>query len=153
MKTNIKVLFTVIALTLFASTVLAQPRNNKNWDAWQQKIQTEKIAYLTGAIGLTPAEAQIFWPLYNKMENERKQSFEAVMKAYRNLDHAVKAGKSDKEISVLLNQYVAVTKNSHSVEAKYTPLFEKIIPVEKVARLYIGEEAFRRQQIHKFNKD
>jgi hypothetical protein len=125
----------------------------RSWGAWQQKIQTEKIAYLTGAMGLTPAEAQKFWPLYNKMESERKQSFDTVMKAYRNLDQAVKAGKSDKEISVLLNRYVVATKNSRSVEAKYTPLFEKIIPVEKVARLYIGEESFRRQQIHKFNKD
>jgi hypothetical protein len=87
------------------------------------------------------------------MENDRRQSFDAVMKSYHDLDQAVKAGKSDKEISVLLNRYVVATKNSRSVEAKYTPLFEKIIPVEKVARLYIGEESFRRQQIHKFNKD
>ena len=152
MKTNIKIFFAVIILSLFASSAFAQPRG-KDWDAWQEKIQTEKIAYLTGAIGLTPSEAQKFWPLYNKMENERKQSFDAVMKAYRNLDQAVKAGKSDKELSVLLNKYVMATKNSRNVEAKYTPLFEKIIPVEKVAKLYIGEEAFRRQQIHKFNKD
>lgn len=152
MKTNIKIFFAVIVLSLFASSAFAQPKD-KSWGAWQQKIQTEKIAYLTGAMGLTPAEAQKFWPLYNKMESERKQSFDNVMKAYRNLDQAVKAGKSDKEISVLLNRYVVATKNSRSVEAKYTPLFEKIIPVEKVARLYIGEESFRRQQIHKFNKD
>ena len=152
MKTNIKIIFAIIGLTLFASTSFAQPRY-KNWDPWQQRIQTEKIAYLTGAIGLTPSEAQKFWPIYNMMENERRQSFDAVMKSYHDLSQAVKAGKSDKELSVLLNRYVIATKNSHSVEAKYTPLFEKIIPVEKVARLYIGKEAFRRQQIHKFNKD
>jgi hypothetical protein len=103
-------------------------------------------------MGLTPSEAQDFWPLYNKMENERRKSFDAVMAAYKNLKWAVGANKSDKEIAILLNRYVLAVKNSHSIEAKYTPQLEKVISVQKVAKLYIGEESFRRQQIHKFNK-
>ena len=33
---------------------------------WKEKIQSEKIAFLTTEIGLTPEEAQAFWPVYNQ---------------------------------------------------------------------------------------
>ena len=42
-------------------------------------------------------------------------------------------------------------KDSRSVEAKYVPMFTKILSVEKVAKLFIGEEEFRRQKIGHWN--
>ncbi len=42
-------------------------------------------------------------------------------------------------------------KDSRSVEAKYVPMFTKILSVEKVAKLFIGEEDFRRQKIGHWN--
>jgi hypothetical protein len=35
------------------------------------KFKAKKIAYITDAINLTPAEAEKFWPVYNEFEQKR----------------------------------------------------------------------------------
>lgn len=67
-----------------------------------EKMKTEKIAFLTSAMDLTPAEAEKFWPVYNDMENERRASFKKNMVAFKALDEGLKAGLPEKEISVLV---------------------------------------------------
>ena len=148
MKATIKTIIATTLLLLSCCFVSSAQRGSKDW---QEKIQTQKIAYLTSTMGLSSKEAQDFWPLYNKMEDERKESFKRVMDSYNNLSDGLENGKSEREISVLLDKYTLAVKNSHSVESKYVPQFEKIISVEKVARMFVGEESFRRSQIHRFN--
>ena len=114
------------------------------------KMKAERVAYLTSAMDLTPAEAEKFWPVYNDMERERKEAFRRVITAYKALDEGLKANKPEKEISVLLDKYVTEMKNSRNVEAKYTPIFRKIVSVEKVAKLFVGEEEYRRMQINRW---
>lgn len=126
---------------------------NRNECDWQDKMRVEKIAYLTAEMNLSPDEAEKFWPIYNNMENDRRAYFEKVMQSFKALDEGLNAGKSERELSVLLNNYVNAVKESRCVEAKYTPLFTKVISVEKVAKLFIGEEEFRRQQINRWNAD
>ena len=46
------------------------------------RMMAEKVAYLTSAMDLTPAEAEKFWPVYNDMEKARKVAFRKVMMAY-----------------------------------------------------------------------
>lgn len=118
---------------------------------WQDKMKAERVAYLTSAMELTPAEAEKFWPLYNNMENERRRSFGRMMGAYKALDEALNAGKSGSEISTLLDDYMKAMKASRDIESKYVPIFSKVISTEKVARLYVAEEKFRRQQINRWN--
>lgn len=31
----------------------------------EEEIKSQKIAFFTNKIGLTPEEAQVFWPIYN----------------------------------------------------------------------------------------
>ncbi|MGM9737894.1 MAG: hypothetical protein ACI3ZT_05720 [Candidatus Cryptobacteroides sp.] len=114
------------------------------------RMKAERVAYLTSVMELTPAEAEKFWPVYNEMERERKEAFRRVITAYKALDEALKANKPDKEISSLLDKYVSEMKDSRNLEAKYTPIFRKIISVEKVAKLFVGEEEYRRMQINRW---
>ena len=144
--------FLAIVIALLMSMQMASGRCRENGD-WKDKMKAEKVAWLTTAMDLTPAEAEKFWPVYNNMENERREAFGKVMKAYRALDEALKAGKPEKELSALLNAYVNAMKDSRNVEAKFTPALTKILSVEKVARLFVSEEEFRRQQIHRWRGD
>lgn len=114
------------------------------------RMKAERVAYLTSAMELTPAEAEKFWPVYNEMERERKEAFRRVITAYKALDEALKSNKTEKGISSLLDKYVSEIKDSRNVEAKYAPIFRKIISVEKVARLFVGEEEYRRMQINRW---
>ena len=74
---------------------------------------------------------------------------DAVRKAFRELDGAVKAGKSEQEIAKLLRAYADAMKTSDNVNAKYIASYEKVLSATKVAKLFLAEESFRNLQIHR----
>lgn len=141
----------VVVLSLFSLTRTAVFAHQEG--DWQEKMRAERVAFLTAAMELTPAEAEKFWPVYNSMEAERRASFGKVMRAYKALSDGVAAGKTDKELEVLVNDYTTANKNSHSIEAKYTPQLVKVLSVSKVAKLFVAEEEFRRQQIGRWSSN
>lgn len=142
---------TILVAALFTLTGTASFADNSHKCDWQEKMKTEKIAFLTSAMDLTSTEAEKFWPVYNDMENERRASFKKNMSAFKALNEGLKAGLPEKEISVLVNNYVNAIKASRAVEAKYTPSFLKILSAEKVGKMFVAEEEFRRQQIGRWN--
>lgn len=141
----------VVVLALFSLTRTAVSAHQEG--DWQEKMKAERVAFLTTAMELTPAEAEKFWPVYNSMAAERRASFGKVMRAYKALSDGVAAGKTDKELEVLVNDYTTANKNSHSIEAKYTPQLMKVLSVSKVAKLFVAEEEFRRQQIGRWSSN
>ena len=120
---------------------------------WQDRIKAEKIAYLTDAMDLTSAEAEKFWQVYNRAESETRECWKLAMDAYRALEKSIESGKDDKEIGALLDKYLEAQEAGKGIERKYTVEYRKILSNDKIAKLYIGEENFRRQQIHKLNKN
>lgn len=145
-------LFLIIAMTLaFTWSAAGQEKGRKN--DWQDRIKAEKIAYLTDAMDLTSAEAEKFWPVYNRAEAETRASWKLVMEAYRALEKSIEAGEDDKAIKDLLDKYLDAQEAGDGIERKYTTEYRKILSNDKIARLYIGEENFRRQQIHKLNRN
>ncbi len=116
-------------------------------------MKAEKIAFLTDAMDLTPAEAEKFWPIYNRSEAERRDSFRQMMEAYRALENGIKSGKDEKEIANLMDRYLKAQKAGDDIDEKYVDEYRKILSNKKIAKLFIGEENFRRLQIHKLNKN
>ena len=143
MKNFVKLLLSV-ALIAFCFTAGAQ--NNPGGD-WMSRMRSEKIAFLTTEIGLTPEEAQVFWPLYNKAEAEETAAFNETRKCFSALNEAVQQKKSQSEISKLLHDYTAAVSKSQGIQAKYVSQYEKVLSAEKVAKLFLAEERFRNNQI------
>lgn len=146
----------IVVTIMLASMMLVSPQSSsqtRGKGGWQDKMKAERVAYLTDAMGITSSEAEKFWPVYNEMDAERKSSFEKAMRSFKALNDAVKAGKPEAVISELLNNYLKANAASRAVELKYVPRFNKILSVEKVAKLFVGEEEFRRQQIHRWKED
>lgn len=151
MKKTIEIII-VSVIAFFSMTLCAFAENHCGYDRdTHDRMKAERVAFLTAEMDLTPSEAEKFWPVYNDMEKERRMSFHKVISSYGALDEGIKNGKSEKEISALLDAYVEAMKASRGIEAKYVPVFSKIVPVEKVAKMFIGEEKFRRMQINKWN--
>ena len=145
-----RILFILSVLVLTATCVTAQEKDKKDW---HERWKAEKIAYLTDAMDLTSAEAERFWPVYNRCEREKRNSFKVVLDAYKALDEAIKAGKNDDEINSLLDKYIESQICGKDIDSKYIVEYRKILPGKKVAKLYVAEESFRRQQIHRLNKN
>lgn len=149
MNNFIRFIAGTILLSLISISMAADCPDDKGKE-WRERIMSEKIAFLTNAIGLSPEEAQAFWPVYNQTWDERGKAQFAVMKAYRELEEAVDANRT-KDIPALLDKYLDAIRERDRTDEACSDKFKKVLPIEKVAKLYIGEERFRRQQIQKLH--
>lgn len=144
------IILSFIILAIASDISAAEMHNCRNQE-WKQKIMSEKIAFLTIEMNISPEEAQIFWPVYNQIWEEKDQAMMSIFKAFRELEQAVKDGKSGKELEKLTDVYLSAKDKQREIDSKAAEAFKAVLPAEKVARLYIGEEKFRRQQIHKLH--
>ena len=107
-----------------------------------EQIQIERIAYFTEKIGLTAEEAQIFWPVYNEMDNKRTALFEeraAIIRKF--MDES--ATMNDKQIDEHLNRLVAIQQQEMALQGEYDAKFRKVLSARKVMNLYVAEMGFR----------
>ena len=118
---------------------------------WKQKIMQEKIAFFTTEMNLTQEEAQDFWPVYNQFCKEEHEAQKLIMTTYKDLNEAIESGKSEKEISACLNRYLKAREEKRDLSTAGAHRFKKVLSDEKVARLYIAEEKFKRNQIQKLH--
>ena len=149
-QTIMKISRLFAAAILFAllsiQNIQAQPKSQPDWHA---KMMSEKIAYITSALELTPQEAQVFWPVYNQVAKEKHEAQVQIIKAYHALSKALKEDNaSEKEIDKLLDNYLTAKQASKDADKGEVEKFRKVLSGEKVARLYIAEEGFRRHYIH-----
>jgi len=107
-----------------------------------EQIQVERIAYLTEKIGLTAEEAQLFWPVYNEMDNKRTALFEeraAIIQKFMNEP----AKMNDRQIDEQLNRLVIIQQQEMALPGEYDAKFRKVLPARKVMNLYVAEMGFR----------
>ena len=142
---------TKILVALAAMVCMGFSANASIADDWKEKLMAEKIAFLTLEVGLTPEEAQAFWPVYNQVEKEKDEAMFNVIRTYKEMNKAIEEKKSANEISALLDKYLEAQKKVNEVENSIAAKYKAVLPLEKVAKLYVAEEKFRRLQIRKLH--
>lgn len=131
---------------LSISDIMAQPQNS-NQANWMEKMKSEKIALITSELSLTPAEAQVFWPIYNEIEAKKIETQKAMMGAYFAMVKAVDANAAEKDIEKLLDNYLVAKQAYEDADKDEVKQYRKVLSSKKVAKLYVAEEKFRRQQV------
>lgn len=147
-----KIISILGALVLVSVVAFAQPQhkkgNHKDGDQWREKVRAEQVAFLTNELNLTEAEAQSFWPVYNDVQNQRREAFKASGEAFK----ALQDGMEGNDVSKLLDKYLDAKKAGEKIDADAVARYKKVLPVEKVAKLMLAEEKFRHQQIGKLGQ-
>ena len=148
--------FFALTLCLFASVLLfAQPQGKPNEEQrkkdWE-RLQAEKIAFITQELDLTPEEAQVFWPVYNQCWKEVLASHKATREAFAGIRGKQAEGLTDKEMEKKLDAYIQASTRSNQVLADWYPKFKQVLPIRKVAKLYQAEEAFQQRMINNLRK-
>lgn len=145
----------VILLAIGLMSVMAsyaQPRGPRcGDDGWRERMRTERIAYLSTEMDLTSAEAEKFWPVYNGVQDRKRDAQRTVLQTYKALEEASESGKPEAELSAALDAYLSAIETRHTIESGAVDEFLAVLPAEKVAKLYVAEEKFRRQQIHRLH--
>lgn len=144
---SLKVFTVALAAFALLSVSNVQAQTNKG-EGWQNKIKSEKIGFITTELNLTPEEAQVFWPVYNKIAAEKGLLQKKVKETYSALLKAMKENTaSEKEINKLLDDYLAAKQAVQDAGRQDAEKYRKVLSGEKVARLFVAEEKFRRQSI------
>ena len=147
MKTKLKLFVTgILLLTVVICT--AQPKMGKYDD--RERIEIQKIAFITKKLDLTPEEAQVFWPVYNQCNKER-QAFNKSKRGStkggedrKNIDEM-----SDAEVEKMVDGQIAFRQQEVELQKACHDKYKKVLPIKKVAKLYQAEKQFKRELLRK----
>ena len=140
--------FFTISLFLLTQIAAHAQRGEGNKGRWE-KYQSEKIAFLTSNLELSPEEAQKFWPVYNQMDKERW----AAQKMRREMEHELRKTEetlSDKQAIELTKKFAGSMQKEANLHVDYNEKFLEILPPKKVLKLYKAENEFRMHMIKKY---
>lgn len=134
-----------ILLSIFISApMLAQPHKKGDDAPFKEKIEATKVAYFTEKIGLTPEEAQVFWPTYNKWWSEKQVAHKELHKSLKAIeDLEAKGNYTAPQMKKLINEYSKNLSMESEIFDMYIEEFYKILPIEKVAKIFVAEKGFR----------
>lgn len=110
----------------------------------KEALEAMKVAFITQKLGLTPEEAQVFWPIYNQYETEldalRKKRKDEKVSA---MDDVSKV--NDKELEKVVDGEIIFRQQELDIIKKYHAQFKKILPIKKVAMLYKAQEDYKKE--------
>ena len=151
MKNRFLTVLLSATVILLASSIKVSAQFGNKGD-WKERMQIEKIAFLTMEIGLTPDEAQKFWPIYNMVSEEMDKAMHEVFSSYMELEKALNEEKSDKEVSKCLERYLDALEKQNDIRDDSVEKYRKILTDKKVAKIFVAEEKFRRQHIRRLHE-
>jgi len=128
-----KILIIAILCPLF------MPGQNHKMDKKREKIEAQKIGFITKQLDLTPEEAQNFWPIYNQFSDLRKQLYKQNRKNRKDIDDL-----SESEIEELIDNHIILDQKKLDLKKKYHAEFKKILSNKKIAKLYHTEQMFKK---------
>jgi len=151
MKRNLIFSLALMMFLLGSLTLSAQDgekRGPKKQMFNKDQIVSQKIAFFTKFLDLTPEEAQKFWPVYNACQQEMEKARKETRKSAFTLSKALKEGdKTDEEISSLAETYYGNLDRENSLQKLHYAEYQKVLPIKKAARVRLLEEQFTRNLI------
>lgn len=136
---NKKHLFTLLFFVTFSFANYAQNRMDR-----KDKIKALKTAYITEQVGLTPSEAEKFWPLYNAFDDKQFELRHQKIKSYLDRMESNTDQMSDKEASQLLSQLEATEDELYQLRKKFNSDIKSVLSAQKIIKLKKAEESFNR---------
>ncbi|MCK5402395.1 MAG: sensor of ECF-type sigma factor [Flavobacteriaceae bacterium] len=109
----------------------------------QERIKTQKVAFITDRLDLSPEEAQKFWPIYNDFENKTNKIRQNDLREVRKAMH--RGNLSESEAQQILDQYMNVEDKLHEAKKQLVKDLGKVIPPQKIIQLKATENAFNKK--------
>jgi len=141
-KTVVAVLMLAGAALLEAGVLFAQAQGSaqasgtdKDIQLLRQDVRSQKKQIVAANMQLTDAEAEKFWPVYDKYTADVKKLGDtrvALIKQYaQNYDSLTDAQAND-----LMQKWGALEESVAQLRLKYVPIFEKVVSAKKTALFF-----------------
>jgi hypothetical protein len=106
-----------------------------------EKIKAARIAYITERLGLTPAEAEKFWPVYNEFDKKREAIRMEAKTVRKNPDPAKSAEENQK---AAIAQQHQIRQKELDLEKDYSNKLLNVVSAQKVMSLPKTERDFNK---------
>ncbi len=114
-----------------------------------EKIQSARIALITSRLGLTPAQAEKFWPIYNEYLSKRKGLRQELIDDRRGVDVNHLTEDQSKK---LMQQSLDIQQKMLDLEKQYSQRLEQVITAQQMIELRQAEQDFRRMIIERLQQ-
>jgi hypothetical protein len=136
-------LLSFVVLTMMQAT--AQP-GQANKKARMEKMEAQRVAFITDRLDLTPSEAQVFWPVYNEYDAKRHELTRTYHKAPLGEEKPIEE-MTEKEATEVADAQLIEAQKLLDLRKEYHARFKSVLPVKKVILLYDSERDFQKQLI------
>ncbi len=135
-----KLILIAAALCFFLAPNLAQDDNLDGVsEELNEKIESQRIAFLTNRLQLTPEEAKGFWPLYNQYKSAEK-ALRQKHKPPKRVENM-----TDEEIEKHILASLSVEEEKVALKRKFFFQLKAVLPIRKIGRIQSVEKAFKRK--------
>ena len=148
-----KIMFVMVAFSLLVSSSSFGQNKSTKIERSYQKLMNEKIAFFTSEIDLTVEEAQLFWPIYNEFSKASRVAHGKTIEAMKMMKKQVAEDKSSEEdIDAAVRVFIKSHDEETALLSKYYERYSKVLPADKVAKIYLAEERFKMQLFHRWKQ-
>ncbi len=115
------------------ATPQEQPADNM--ELVKQKVRTDKKLFIAENMELTEAQAEAFWPVYEKYQAELEKSFDRMAKLIEKYADNYET-LTDEMAKKIVNEWFEIEEKELKLRSSYLPKFRKVLPEIKVARYF-----------------
>lgn len=135
-------------LTLWILMLLSLVAGAQSQEALD-KIESARIALITERLGLSPDQAEKFWPLYREYTQQRQNLRTELRDARSQLDQG---RLSDDESKKLLEKGLELKERELKLDRNYSERFNKVISNRQILELRKAEQDFRRMLLDRLQQ-
>ena len=125
------------ALIIVGFTAIAQ---NKNQQDAKSKLEAARIALITDRLGLTPEQAQQFWPIYNEYAEQRRAIQQEFRESRKGLDME---NLSEEQSQAMVRARMQGKQKQLDLETRYSERLMNVINTRQLMSLKKAEDDFR----------
>jgi len=136
MKNNLNVLKTLLVSVWMLASLFTIGQDRPSKQIIKDKMEAQKVAYITQQLELTEDEAQKFWPIYNSYQNDLEQ-----LKS--SMDVKLNKNMSDKEAEDLMYKMLDTQTKEIEIKKANIKKMKTVISAKRIAALFRAERTFK----------
>lgn len=120
--------------------------SDKKW----KEFEAQKVAFFTQTLDLSPAEAAVFWPLYNEMFKKIRGQERAIRDKIKEMNQSDRLKEEQYREGVMY--ILAAEQKIVDIKKEYYQELMKVVPAQKISKLGWVEHKFHKQLLDKMRK-
>jgi len=115
-----------------------------------EEIKAHKTAFITEQVNLTSTQAEKFWPIYNKHEQEVMALRKTQLEGFKTLRNKNVDDLSEAKAKAMLLKHGQVKAQLTKKMVQLISLLEGVITPQQTIKLLMAEEGFKKRLLKRF---